>query len=84
MQKVYALIGTPGSGLAYNIPDLMDQNFDAQLDLDFMTDNRLEVQLLRQMVEQLSNEMGMITNQQQDIANMKKQINDLYTEMGAS
>jgi hypothetical protein len=84
MQRVYSLIGTPQNSATYNIPASLGQNSDEQADLDFVTDNSLEIQLLRQMVEQLSTEVNMFTDQQQNFLNLSRKVDDLYSELGVS
>jgi len=83
MQKIHQLLGTP-VGQQFNVPSLLGPNFDEQLNLDFITDESLAIQLLRQIVDQLAIEVQSLTDQQNDVYKVRQQINDVYVELGMS
>lgn len=81
---MWRLMGPPQSASGYNVNAAIAQNFDEQIDSGFVIDHSLDIQILRQRVEQLALEIDMITNSQNDIARLKKQINDIYVELGGA
>ncbi len=84
---MWRLMGPPQNSDQYNMPsqiNQINQNFDEQITADFTVDNTFEIQKLRQRVEQLAVEVDMITNSQQDVALIRRQINDIYVELGGA
>lgn len=86
MQRIWKLLGAPQNAESFNIPreaSLSQSSIAATgLDVDFATDKSLEIQMLRQRVDQLAIEISMIADSSQDIANIRNQISDIYTELG--
>ena len=83
MQNIYNLLGPPQNDSAVNITTVPTNGIEHVED-DFLTDQSFEIQMLRKLVEQLSNEVYMIPNYQQEILNLKNQVNDTMVEIGVA
>ena len=84
MQKIYLLLGPPKDDQLYNITTAGGQTEVEHIEDDFITDQSLEIQVLRKLVEQLNNEVNMIPNYQQEILNLRNQVNDTMVEIGVA
>lgn len=83
LQKVYVILGAPQNSGVVNITNLENQESNPSVDIeaDFTIDRSLEIQLLRQSIEQLTTELNMLQDHQQEITNTRKLIDDMRVEI---